>query len=94
MINLELFELKNICMDMSELGVANYVKRISPATDQISQREAYRLYGEGRVKNWVKRGLITEKTRSGSSIKSKILYSRAELISIENAIKLDCIINR
>lgn len=94
MITLELYELKNICMDMSELGVANYVKRTKPANDKISQREAYRLYGEARIKDWVKQGLITEKYRMGSSIRSKILYSRAELISIENAIKMSAIINR
>jgi len=93
MINLELFELKNICMEMSELGVANYVKRISPATDQISQREAYRLYGEARVKGWVHAGLLTGK-RNGSTTRSKILYSRAELMSIETANNFFSIVNR
>ncbi|MDH6357628.1 hypothetical protein [Parabacteroides sp. PF5-9] len=94
MITLELYELKNISMEMAELGVASYVKRIKPTTDQISQREAYRLYGEAKIKNWVKQGLIKEVKRSGSTIRSKILYSRSELIGIEVAYKLDSIINR
>lgn len=38
MIQLELYELKNICMQMSELGAANYAKRVTPGKDAISQR--------------------------------------------------------
>lgn len=94
MITMELYELKNMCMEISELAVANYIKRTMPAKDQISQREAYRLYGEGKVKDWVRNGLITQRSRMGSTIRSKIIYSRAELISIENAIKMSAIINR
>ncbi len=46
MITLDLFELKNICMDMAALGVAEYIKTQSPAKDLLSQREAYRLFNE------------------------------------------------
>lgn len=49
-IILELYELKNLCAEMAELGAANYVKRIAPANDLISQREAYREFQECRVK--------------------------------------------
>ena len=48
-ITLELFELKTLCMDMAELGVANYIRTQAPAKDLISQREAYRLFQEHRV---------------------------------------------
>ena len=41
-IKLELFELKNICMEMAELGAAASEKRRSPASDKITQREARR----------------------------------------------------
>lgn len=92
-MDIELWELKTICMEMAELGVANYIKRIEPANDLISQREAYRLHGEARVKRWVKMGLLSTE-RSGSTIRSKILYSRAELMSIETSNKLKNIINR
>ena len=57
-ITLELYELKNICMQMAELGAANYVKRTKPGEDLISQREAYREFQEVRVKNWVKKDLV------------------------------------
>ena len=42
-ITLELYELKNLCSEMAELGAANYVKQTKPSVDLISQREAYRL---------------------------------------------------
>ncbi|HBG40216.1 MAG TPA: hypothetical protein DDW85_02230 [Porphyromonadaceae bacterium] len=93
MITLELYELKNICMDMSELGAANYAKQVAPASDTISQREAYRQFGEARVKRWVSLHLVNT-TRSGSTIRSKKLYSRSELLSIEKAEKLKQIINK
>lgn len=49
-IVLELYELKNLCKDMAELGAANYAKMVFPAKDLISQREAYKSFGEARVK--------------------------------------------
>ena len=51
-IVLELYELKNLCKDMAELGAANYAKMVFPAKDLISQREAYKSFGEARVKRW------------------------------------------
>ena len=45
-IQMELYELKNLCMEMASLGAANYVKQTIPAKDLISQREAYRLFQE------------------------------------------------
>ena len=94
MINLELYELKNICKDMAELGAANYAKRMAPAEDNISQREAYRIFGEARVKNWRKRDLIKNLIRSGSSERSKLLYSYAELLSLITAENMNKAINK
>ncbi len=93
MIVIELYELKNLCAEMAELGASNYAKRITPAKDLISQREAYREFQECRVKKWVQKGLITT-TRGGASIRSKVLYSRADLMAVEKAEKLNCIINK
>jgi hypothetical protein len=92
MINLELYELKNICMDMAELGAANYTKILSPVKDYLSQREAYGLFGETRVKSWAKRGLL-HTIRSGETIRSKILYSYAELLSLDKAERMNKIVN-
>lgn len=48
-ITLELFELKNLCMEMAELGAAKYAATQAPAGDLIKQRAAYREFGEARV---------------------------------------------
>lgn len=91
MIQLELYELKNLCKDMAELGAANYAKLLYPAKDLISQREAFRQFGEARVKDWIRRGLITG-TRNGTGKSSKILYSRTEILAIEKSEKLNFVI--
>ncbi len=93
MISLDLYELKNICMQMSELGAANYAKRTTPAKDAISQREAYKSFGEARVKRWVSMNLVSS-VRSGNASRSKKIYSISELLSIDTSEKLNGIINR
>lgn len=92
-ITLELYELKNLCMEMASLGAANYVKMTRPASDLISQREAYREFQECRVKRWVRKGTVST-TRGGSSIRSKVLYSRAELMAADKSEKINSIINK
>ena len=92
-ITLELFELKNLCLEMAELGAANYVKQTKPSVDLISQREAYRLFGESRVKRWVHQGFVAG-FRGGSSANSKLLYSMAELMATDKSEKINSIINR
>lgn len=61
---MELYELKNLIMDMSLMGAAQMLKMTSPASDNLSQREAYQAFGEGRVKRWVSTGMVG-KMRSG-----------------------------
>ena len=90
---MELYELKNLCMEMASLGAANYVKQTTPAKDLISQREAYRLFQECRVKRWQKDGMVST-IRGGSSIHSKVLYSRAELLAVDKSEKINSIINK
>lgn len=92
-ITLELYELKNLCSEMAELGAANYVKQTKPSVDLISQREAYRLFQESRVKRWVRKGFITG-NRGGSSANSKVLYSMADLMAADKSEKINSIINR
>ncbi len=92
-ITLDLYELKNLCMEMATLGAANYVKQTTPGKDLISQREAYREFKECRVKRWVKDGRVSA-TRGGSSIRSKVLYSRAELMAVDKSEKMNILINK
>lgn len=92
-ITLELFELKNLCMDMAALGVAEYVRTQEPARDLISQREAYRLFQEKRVKGWRQSGLIVP-VRIGSATRSKLQYSRAELMAIDRSERMNFLTNK
>lgn len=92
-IRLELYELKTMCANMAALGVATYQKEAAPASDLISQREAYRQFQEVRVKRWVEDGLVTPQ-RNGSAKNSKRYYSRAELMTINQAERLNTIIHR
>lgn len=92
-ITLELFELKNLCMEMAELGAAKYAATQAPAGDLIKQRAAYREFGEARVKSWVNRNLVSP-VRVGCAKNSPLKYSRADLIACSNADKLNCIINK
>lgn len=89
---INLYQFKAMCLEMAELGAANYAKIISPAKDLILQRNAYKDFGEARVKRWVHQGLI-KTIRSGETSKSKVLYSRAELTGVKTANKLDSIVN-
>jgi len=88
MITLDLYDFKTICMQMSELGAANYAKRFEPQKDNISQREAYIKFGEQKVKRWLKKELAS-RIRSGTTENSKFNYSFSELLSIQTAEKIN-----
>jgi hypothetical protein len=61
-IVLELYELKNLCKDMAELGAANYAKMVFPAKDLISQREAYKSVYDSIRKKYIQTGNYPLKT--------------------------------
>lgn len=52
--------------------------------DEISQREAYRRFGEGNVKRWLRLGML--KTIKLSERNGKVTYSLQELTSINSAL--------
>lgn len=89
---MELYQLKNLCRDMANLGVAKYLKETKPSSDLLSTRAAYELYTRSRVNRWIEQGLVIPR-REGSA-KNCIKYlSRTELIEADNAEKLARIIN-
>lgn len=92
-ITLDLYELKNLCMDMAELGAANFIKKMAPGKDQLSQRQAYSGFGEARVKSWVRIGIVVP-VRAGSGRNSKRIYSKAELMAASESEKINSIVNR
>lgn len=97
-IKLELFELKNICMDMAELGAAASEKKRSPASDKITQREARKWiknmgYAPGFLDSLEDAGLV-KKNRNGPAKNSPWMYSKFEIQSAINSIKMNGYINK
>jgi hypothetical protein len=92
-ITLELYELKNLCRDMAELGAAQYARMVSPSKDSLSQRAAFHEFGEARVKGWLRRGLVSV-ARSGKSSNSRLIYSRAELLAIAKSENFNLSLNK
>lgn len=89
--------IKNMMMNMAELGAAVQRKYDHPKHDLLTQREAYKFfqerdkaYGEPFTHGeaWVKR-MVTEKKlnprRRGKSDNSPVMYSKAEMIALYNA---------
>lgn len=97
-VTFELFELKNICMKMAELGAAANEKKRSPVSDKIKQREAYRWlktlgYEPSLLDKLEKEGLVHKK-RKGASKNSPIMYSKFEIQSAINALKISKYVNK
>lgn len=77
-----LFEEKQMRISCAEMGAVIALNRLGLIKDEISQREAYRLFGQGKVRSWHNLGLIRRiKTGPGNS---KATYSRIELETIRN----------
>lgn len=55
----DLFEQKNLIMESAALGASIALNRLGLIKDEISQREAFRVYGESLVRTWLNRGWIT-----------------------------------
>lgn len=80
----ELFLIKNLMIDCAEMGAARYAKSIKPKSDELTQRQAYILFGEAYVKQCVQDGLIARK-RKGVAKNSPVYYSRTEILAAKNA---------
>ena len=89
--------IKNMMMNMAELGAATLRKYDNPSQDLITQRQGYKFfherdkaYGEAFTHGeaWVKR-MVEEKKlnprRRGKSENSPVMYSKAEMIALYNA---------
>lgn len=93
----ETYLIKNMMMNMAELGAAVQRKYDDPASDMITQRQAYKFlerrdkaYGEPFThgENWVKRMVQENKLtpmRKGKCLNSRVMYSKAEMIALYNA---------
>ena len=98
MVTLDLFELKDICMQMAELGAAAKKKKRSPISDEIKRREAHRWlkslgYEPGLLDKMESNGLVHKK-RKGASKNSPVMYSKFEIQSAINALRMSEFINK
>lgn len=79
--------LKNMLTAAAELGALNALKKAGvKMKDEISQREAYRRFGESKVRYWAHTGRI-RKIKIGLG-NSKVTYSLTELEMISKVATL------
>ena len=83
-INMELtlFEEKQLRIESGEIAVTLAFKRLGLVKDDLSQREAYRIFTEPVIKSLVNEGLLT-RVKIGSR-NSKATYSRIEIETVLN----------
>lgn len=70
--------------ECAELGAAKCLKNIQPTSDELTQRQAYKKFGEAWVRKCVQEDIVV-KHRKGGCKNSPIYYSRAELLAAKNA---------
>ena len=54
-------------MESAALGASIALNRLGLIKDEISQREAYRIYGESCVRTWLNRGWV-HRVKPGTEI--------------------------
>jgi hypothetical protein len=67
-------KLSDLLEKATEAGAKKVLAEMGLRKSQVSQREAYRLYGEGRIKKWRQTGKVFP-----AKIGGKIYYDRQKL---------------
>lgn len=78
-------EWNRICAYIDEAFDRNIKKlavMLHPEKDEMSERQAYKEFGRGKVMNWVALGLITP-IRAGKHKRSRKIYYRSQLIALD-----------
>ena len=81
-MEMTLFEEKQLRIESAKMGAQIALSKLGLIKDEISQREAYRIFGESNVKSWKNEGLIN-RVKIGENT-SKSTYSLIELETIKN----------
>ncbi len=71
-------DIKSLLESAAEIGALKALREAGIYNDEISQREAYRIFGAANVKSLVEQKKISP-IRIGKSKNSKIFYSRLQL---------------
>lgn len=83
-MEIELWELKNIIKAAAEEAVKRYAVRMNPTGDEITERQAFREFGEGWVKHQLATGLLERPKRKGTAKNSPKVYSRMRLAELKD----------
>lgn len=81
-MEIELWELKNIVKAAAEEAVKQYVLSQNRSSDELTERQAYREFGEGWVNSQVALGLV-KPTRKGVAKNSPKIYLRSVLSDLK-----------
>lgn len=84
---MDAYQFKTALANAAELGAATMAKELGVLRDEISQRDAYRKFGEANVKVWRQKGLI-KRFKEGER-NSKVTYSFIELKTVQQAEQLE-----
>ncbi len=81
-LGLSMFDEKRLRIESATIGADVTLKKLGLIKDEISQREAYRVFGEAKVRSWRNQSLI-KRTKVGGG-NCKVTYSLIELETIKN----------
>ena len=81
-ITLSVKALEDMIDSMSRIWEAKYVAAFNPEIERISERTAFKVFGESNVRRWLQEGKITFK-RMSRGRNSKKEYSYSELIALK-----------
>ena len=74
------FALREIIIECTKIGSQQALMDAGLTPQFISQRKAYDLYGEGRVKRWVAEGLVHRKKDGDNN--STVRFDKQELSAV------------
>lgn len=91
-------DIEKIIKDSMQIGTIRTLSELGLYTENLSEKQAVKLYGKKLIDEWRSRGWITAYP-SGNSERSKYYYKRSELevakhmINIQNSIPVNKIFN-
>ena len=80
------YSIRELLQDCVEMGAARILKELKPKSDDLTQREAFKKFGEAWVRECYSKGLIKKK-RKGVHKNSPVYYSNSELLNLRATLK-------
>ena len=80
----EIYILKNEILDLVEVIAAAAVRKLAPAEDEITMRQAWKEFDRTWLDYQISRNRVSGR-RKGRHKNSPIMYSRTELLALKEA---------